>query len=85
MVFGIAVLYENIGFSIVFNLKCFKKKAFQCKVMKTLKLSSNCYIKISRSLKRRAILKIPITAFRGIYSLSATLKIKPLGISIFLC
>ena len=33
------------------------------KVMKTLKISSVCHIKIGQSLKRRAILKINSTVF----------------------
>ena len=36
---------------------------FKVKVLKTFKTSSDCHIKTYRSLKRRAILKIPATVF----------------------
>ena len=45
------------------------------------KISSDSHIKIHRSRKPRAILKIP----RGIQGLSAGFKIKPLRRSFFLC
>ena len=46
--------------------------------LKMLKTSSDCYIKTCRSLKRRAILKIPRT-----YALSVGFKMKPLRKSVF--
>ena len=53
--------------------------------MKTFETSSDLHIKLFRSLKRGAILKIPSTVFRGAYALSVGFKMKPLGVSIFLC
>ena len=46
--------------------------------MKTFKIFTDCYIKTCRSLKRRAILKIPSTISRRTYALSVGLKMKPL-------
>ena len=53
--------------------------------MKTFKISGHCLIKICASLKWRAILKIPNSIFREICDLLPDSKMKPLGISIFLC
>ena len=47
------------------------------------KISTDCHIKICRSLKRRAILKIPSTVFRRTYALSVGYKTKPLRESVF--
>ena len=41
----------------------FPKICFEVKVVKTLKVSSDFHIKICRSIKRRAVLKISSTAF----------------------
>ena len=49
------------------------------------KIFTDRHIKTSRSLKRRAILKIPSTVFRRTYALSIGLKMKPLGKSVFQC
>ena len=38
-----------------------QKICFKVKVLKTFKISTDCHIKVGRSHKRRAILKIPIT------------------------
>ena len=43
-----------------------------------LKTSSDCPIKTCLSVKRKAILKIPITFFRKTYALSVGFKMKPL-------
>ena len=40
-----------------------RKFAFKVKVLKTFETFTNCHIKTCRFLKRRAILKIPITLF----------------------
>ena len=70
-----AVLYGNDAFSIlVFSIKkwysnilkkifVFQKNRFKVKVSKTFKISADCHMKICRSLKRRAILKIPRIVF----------------------
>ena len=41
----------------------FQKICFKVKVLKTFETFTDCYIKTYRSLKRRAILKIPSTVF----------------------
>ena len=68
-----AVLYGNDAFSIlVLSTKklcssffkkvfVFQKICFKVKVLKMLKISTDCQIKTCQSLKRRAILKIPST------------------------
>ena len=70
-----AVLYGNDAFSIlVLSTKkryssflkkvfVFQKICFKVKVLKTFETFTDCYIKTCRSLKRRAILKIPSTVF----------------------
>ena len=72
-----AVLYKNVLLSILLlstKKQCwyssilkrvciFQKICFKVKVLKTFKISSVCHIKTCRSLKRRAILKIPIMLF----------------------
>ena len=45
------------------NVLIFWKTCFKVKVLKRFKISSNCHIKICRSLKRKAISKIPSTIF----------------------
>ena len=75
-----AVLYGNDALSDdeCFRLKSgtpvFMKKVFvfqsicfKVKILKTFKISSYCHIKACRSLKWRAILKVPNTAFRRTY------------------
>ena len=69
------VLYENDAFSILLlstkrwyssflkKVFVFQKPCFKVEILKTFKISTNCHIKTYRSLKRRAILKIPSTAF----------------------
>ena len=63
-----AVLYGNVSFSVevlstkkLEKLLFFQKTCFKNKAIKTCKISSDSHIKIYRSLKRKAILKIPIT------------------------
>ena len=68
-----AVLNENHAFSILVlstrkqyssflkKVFVFQKICFKVKVLKTLKIFSDCHIKTCRSLERRAILKIPCT------------------------
>ena len=70
-----AVLKGNDAFSILvvaakkryssFLRKVFIIQKIRCKVkaLKKFKISTDCHIKTSRSLKRRAILKIPRIAF----------------------
>ena len=70
-----AVLYGNDAFSILVlstkkQLSSFLKKVFviqkicfKVKVLKTFKTSSDCHIKIYKSIKQRAILKIPNAIF----------------------
>ena len=70
-----AVFFENVAFSIlvlstkngtpVFLKKVlvFQKTCFRIKVLKTSKISSVSHRKTYRSIKRKAILKIPSTAF----------------------
>ena len=47
--------------SFLKNVFVFQKMFFKVKVLKTFKSSSDCHIKICRSVKRRAILKISST------------------------
>ena len=57
----------------------FQKTCFKVKVMKMFKISSDCHIKKCLSFKRRAILKILSTFFRGTYVLCCVdFKIKSL-------
>ena len=89
-------LYENVAFSIlVFSTKkwyfnflkrvfIFWKICLKVKLLKTLKISSDCHIKTFRSLKRRAIWKPLILFFRRIYALSVGFKMKPLRKNVFL-
>ena len=67
-----AVLYGNDAFSILVlstkkRYSSFLKKVFVfqkiCFKVKLFKFFTGCYIKTCRSLKRRAILKIPSTFF----------------------
>ena len=63
----------------------FQKICFKVKVLKTIKIFTNCRIKTCQSIKRRAILKIPSTFFRITYALFVGFKMKPLRKSIFQC
>ena len=77
-----AVLYGNDAFSILVlstkkryssflkKVSVYQKIRFKVKVLKTFKISTDCYIKTLRSLKRRAILKIPSAFYRRTYALS---------------
>ena len=92
-----AALYGNDAFSILVlptkkryssflkKVFVFQKICFKVKVLKTFKIFSDCHIKTCRSLKRRAILKIPSTVFRRTYALSVGMKMKPLRKSVFQC
>ena len=55
--------------------------------MKTFKISSDCHIKIYRSIKQMAILKIPSTVASTALGIpcSVDFKMKPLQISVFPC
>ena len=69
------VLYGNDAFSVLVlspkkryssflkKVFLFQKIYFKVKVSKTFKISTDCHIKTCRSLKRRANMKIPSTAF----------------------
>ena len=59
------------GFKI--KVLVFQKTCFKVKVLITLRISSNCHIKICQSLKRKAILKIP-----GIVFQMSLFSLKPL-------
>ena len=74
-----AVLYGNDALSILVRLKMgtpvslkkvfvFQKICFKVKLLKTFKIFTNCHIKACRSLKRRAIMKIPSTILKVFYS-----------------
>ena len=52
----------------------FQKVCFKAKLLRMFKGFTDCHIKTCRSLKRRAILKIPKTAFRRTYALSVNYK-----------
>ena len=90
-------LYENAAssilifstkkrfFSVLKNVFVFEKICFKFKVLKTFKTFSECHIKTYRSLKRKAILKIRSTVFRGAYALSVGFEMKPLKKNVFLC
>ena len=90
-----AVLCGNIAFSIlVLSTKkryssllkqvfVFLKICFKVEILKTFKIFSDYHIKTCRSLKRRAILKIPSTVFRRTYDFSVGFKIKPPGQGFF--
>ena len=54
----------------------FQKICFKVKVLKSFKFCSDCHIKTRRSLKRRAILKIPSIVFRRTYVLPVGFKMK---------
>ena len=75
LAFDRAILYGNIALSIIafsniqYYYSFLKKilvfqKTLKVKVLKMLKISSDCQIKRQRSYKRRAILEINCTAFQ---------------------
>ena len=83
---SILVLSTKKRYSIFLKSACiFQKIHFKVKVLKSFKIFSDCHIKVCRSLKWRAILKIPSTFFRRTYALSVGFKMKPLRKSVFLC
>ena len=73
LAFHRAVFYENITFSIIvlstkrqyssFLFFVFQKTFFKVKVLKSFKVSTDCQIKKCRSLKQRAVLKVPFIFF----------------------
>ena len=63
----------------------FQKICFKAKVLKKFETFTDCHIKTCRSLKRRAILKIPSTVFRRTYALPVGFKMKTLRNSVFVC
>ena len=68
--------HGNVAFSILVysakkqycsflkNIFIFQKICFKVKVLETFKISSDCHIKTSRSLKRKVTLKILSTVFQ---------------------
>ena len=77
LAFERAVLYENVASLFVVHwiikhcssflrkVLVFQKIYFKIRVLKTFKISNDYHIKTCRSLKQRAIFKIPSTVFRG--------------------
>ena len=63
-VFSISVVSTKKRYSsFLKKVFVFLKICFKVKVLKTFETFTDCHIKTCRSLKRRAILKIPSTAF----------------------
>ena len=63
-VFSILVLSTKNRYpSSSLKVFVFQKIYFKVKVLKTLKVFTDCHIKTCQSLKQRAILKIPTTDF----------------------
>ena len=70
-----AVLFRDVGFSILAlstknqyssffeRVGVFQKSYLKVKVLKTFNIICDCHMKTCRSLKRRAILKIPSIIF----------------------
>ena len=83
-----AVLNGNYVFSILVDstkkllssflekVFVFQKICFKDKVLKTFEILTNCHLKTCRSLKRRAILKIPSNVFRRTDALSVSFNMK---------
>ena len=64
IVFSILVLSTEIRYSSFLKMVfVFQKFFMKLKVLKTFQVSSDFHIKICRSLKRRAVLKLPSTVF----------------------
>ena len=63
----------------------FEKLGSKVKLLRMFKIFRDFHINTCRSLKRRAILKIPSTVFRRTYALSVDFKVIPSGNSVFLC
>ena len=68
LVSDMTVLYRNDACSILMlstkkGYSSFFRKKLKTYKLKPFKISTDCYIKRCRSLKRRAILKIPSTVF----------------------
>ena len=61
--FNLSTFNQKRQFSFLEKVFLLQEMYFKVKVVKTFKISSGCHKKTYRSLKRRAILKIPITAF----------------------
>ena len=75
----ILILSTKKRYSIFLKSACiFQKIHFKVKVLKSFKIFNDYHIKVCRSLKWRAILKIPSTIFRRTYALSVGFKRKPL-------
>ena len=93
----IVVLYGNDPFSILVlsskkryssflkKVFLFQKSCFKVKVLKTIKISTDCHIKTYRPLKRRTILKIPSTVLQKNLCSSVGFKMKSLRKSVFHC
>ena len=69
---------KKLYFSFLKKFFIIQKICFKVKVLKTLKVSTDYHIKACRSLKGRAILKIPSTVFRRTHALAVGIKMKPL-------
>ena len=94
---GMAFLHEKDAFLIlVFSTKkrcsSFLKKAFvfqkicvKVKVLKTLKISTDCHIKHADPPSGGLFLKSLVPFFRRTYALSVGFKMKPLRKSVFQC
>ena len=59
----LVILTENRYSSLLKKVFVLQKICFKVKVLKTFKVSTDYHIKTCRSLRRRAILKIPNTVF----------------------
>ena len=63
-VFSVSVVStKKLYSSFLKKVFVFQKICFKVKVLKTFETFTHCHLKTCRSLKRRAILKIPSTAF----------------------
>ena len=97
MAFVRAVLNGNDVFSILMvstkklyssfskRVFVFQKICFKVKVLKKFETFTDCHIKTCRSLKRRAILKVPSTVLRRAYAHSVGFKMKTLRKGVFEC
>ena len=76
---------KTVGFSFFKRACVFQKLFFKVKVLKTFKISSDCHMKTCRSYKRRAIFKIPSTAFQKSICSFYWIQNKPLRKKMFSC
>ena len=88
MMFSILAVSTKERFSSFWKkVFVFQNFFFKVNVLKTFETFTDCHIKTChiKSLKRRAILKIPSTVFRKTYALSGDFKMKTLRKSVFEC